>query len=142
MAHILIVDDYPVTLRVLSMQLRKGGYEVTIATSAGSALAAMEQNDFDLGLFDVATPGVDGIALMDSIRQRWPENRMPVIALAASVSDADRVRAEEAGAVGFMTKPISSWELLEVVERQIGLDIEHRSASLALLEKQLHLAAA
>lgn len=124
MARILVVDDYPVTLRVLSMQLRKGGYEATTALSATLALEALAEESFDLALFDVAMPDVDGISLIRSVRQQWPDRTMPIVVLTASVLDEDRVRAEEAGANAFLTKPISSWELLEVVEGLLSSETE------------------
>lgn len=120
MSHILVVDDYPVTLRVLSMQLRKGGYKVSTANSAKMAFSLLEEEPFDLALFDLAMPDTDGISLIYNVRQTWPERAMPIIVMTASVLDEDRVRAEEAGATGFLTKPISSWELLDMIEHYIG----------------------
>lgn len=120
MPHILVVDDYPVTLRVLSMQLRKGGYNVSTASSAEMALSLMAEEHFDLALFDLAMPDTDGISLIYSVRDTWPDDAIPIIVMTASVLDEDRIRAEEAGATGFLTKPVSSWELLDVIERHIA----------------------
>lgn len=120
-ASILVVDDYVVTQRVLSTQLRKGGYEVTTAGSGQEALSYLAQRRFDLAIIDVAMPEMDGITLLEKLRKERRETRLPVIMLTASALDEDRVRAEAAGATDFLTKPISSWELLDVVNRQLTL---------------------
>ena len=96
MARILIVDDYPVTLRVLSTQLRKHGYEVNTAGSAREALESLAENPADLAILDIA---------------------MPVIMLTASGQDQDRITARETGANDFLSKPTSSRELLDTVQR-------------------------
>lgn len=120
MVSILVVDDYVVTQRVLSAQLRKGGYEVTVAGSGCEALSYLKTQRFDLAIIDVAMPDMDGITLLEQIHPSNRETHMPIIMLTASVLDDDRERARHAGAAEFLTKPISSWELLAVVERQLA----------------------
>ena len=120
-ASILVVDDYVVTQRVLSTQLRKGGYEVTTASSAQEALCFLAQRTFNLAIIDVAMPEMDGITLLEKVRKERGETTLPVIMLTASALDEDRIRAQAAGATDFLTKPISSWELLDVIHRQLAL---------------------
>lgn len=120
-ASILVVDDYVVTQRVLSTQLRKGGYEVVTAGSGREALSYLTERRFDLAIIDVAMPEMDGITLLEKLRKERSETKLPVIMLTASALDEDRIRAEAAGATDFLTKPISSWELLDVVNRQLAL---------------------
>jgi CheY-like chemotaxis protein len=120
MALILVVDDYVVTQRVLSTQLRKGGYEVVTAGSAAEALIYLTQQYFDLAIIDVAMPEMDGITLLEHLQNQHGKTELPIIMLTASVLDEDRDRARAAGAADFLTKPISSWELLEVVERHVA----------------------
>lgn len=119
MPTILVVDDYSVTLRVLSTQLRKGGYEVFTAASGNDALQQLEQHVFDLAIVDIAMPDMDGIMLLKKMRSEPQFQQLPIIMLTASVLDDDRLNALEAGATGFLTKPISSWELLDVVDRHL-----------------------
>jgi len=57
--------------------------------------------------------------LLEKLRKERHEQKLPVIMLTASALDEDRIRAQAAGATDFLTKPISSWELLEVVHRQL-----------------------
>ena len=118
-ASILVVDDYVVTLRVISTQLRKGGYEVVTAVNGQEALAYFAQRDFDLVILDIAMPEMDGITLLENLRKAHRQRNLPVIMLTASAMDEDRVRAQAAGATDFLTKPVSSWELLEVIQRRL-----------------------
>lgn len=120
MATILVVDDYIVTLRVLSAQLRKGGYEVITAASGQVALEKLHDQPFDLAIVDIAMPDMDGISLLVQLRSQTQYKDLPVIMLTASVLDDDRMRALREGATAFLTKPISSWELLDVVKQQLG----------------------
>ncbi len=116
---ILVVDDYLVTQRVLGTQLRKGGYEVTTVSSAREALNHLAQHNFDLAIIDVAMPEMDGITLLEKLRKEQGYTSLPIIMLTASALDEDRLRAQAAGANDFLTKPVSSWELLAVVNRQL-----------------------
>jgi len=117
MARILIVDDYPVTLRVLSTQLRKHGYEVNTAGSAREALESLAENPADLAILDIAMPEVDGLMLLSQLRADARYAAMPVIMLTASGQDQDRITARETGANDFLSKPTSSRELLDTVQR-------------------------
>ena len=116
---ILIVDDYAVTLRILSTQLRKGGYEVVTAGNGKEAISQLTERDFDLAIIDIAMPDMDGITLLEKLRKEPGQPTLPIIMLTASALDEDRLRAQVAGATDFLTKPISSWELLDVVQRQL-----------------------
>jgi adenylate cyclase len=117
MAHILVVDDYPVTRRVLRTQLAAKGHAVVTAASAFEALSELAAGVFDIAIVDIAMPEMDGISLLEKVRGNNLTERLPVIMLTASGDDEDRARAREAGANMFLTKPASSWELLKAVER-------------------------
>ena len=71
-ASILVVDDYVVTQRVLSTQLRKGGYEVTTAGSGQEALCFLAQRTFNLAIIDVAMPEMDGVAFLSQLLEIQP----------------------------------------------------------------------
>lgn len=116
---ILVVDDYLVTQRVLSTQLRKGGYTVTTVSSGREALTHLASHAIDLAIIDVAMPEMDGITLLEKLRKEQGYTSLPIIMLTASALDEDRLRAQAAGATDFLTKPVSSWELLDVVNRQL-----------------------
>jgi CheY-like chemotaxis protein len=119
MATILIVEDYPVTQRVLSLTLRNQGYDVIIAGDGLQALERLEESTIDLALVDIAMPEMDGLTLLRHLRDDKRYQSLPVIMLTASGQDEDRSEALAVGADGFLTKPASSHELIETVSRFI-----------------------
>lgn len=117
MARILIVEDYPVTQRVLSLTLRNGGHDVVVACDGVTALQKLQQNAVDLALVDIAMPEMDGLTLLCHLRQNEQFRNLPVIMLTASGQDEDRATALSMGADGFLAKPTSSRDLIEAVSR-------------------------
>jgi CheY-like chemotaxis protein len=119
-AKILIVEDYPVTQRVLSLTLKNSGHDVQIANHGVEALEQLDVAPVDLALVDIAMPEMDGLELLRHLRSDKRYNALPVIMLTASGQDEDRQTALKIGADGFLTKPTSSRELLETIQRFIG----------------------
>jgi CheY-like chemotaxis protein len=117
MATILIVEDYSVTQRVLSLTLRNNGYSVVVAEHGLAALARLEEEAVDLALVDIAMPEMDGLTLLKRLREDPRFQSLPIIMLSASGQDEDRVLATELGANGFLSKPASSRELIETVSK-------------------------
>ena len=119
---VLVVDDEQDTCDLLKMMLERCGAEITIATSAGSALEAMGQTSFDLILSDVGMPGTDGYELMQMIRNLPAERggRTPAIALTAYARAQDRLRAFRAGYEMHVPKPIEYAELVTVMASLAG----------------------
>jgi CheY-like chemotaxis protein len=119
-AKILIVEDYPVTQRVLSLTLKNSGHDVQIANNGLEALQRLDLAPIDLALVDIAMPEMDGLELLRQLRLDKRYNALPVIMLTASGQDEDRQTALNIGADGFLTKPTSSRELLETIQRFVG----------------------
>jgi len=115
MATILIVDDYPVTQRLLSHILRKFGYDTLSAMNGLEALELLDAHNVELVISDIAMPQMDGITLLRTLRGDDRYAELPVIMLTASGQDEDRTVAEATGANGFLTKPASSSEIMETV---------------------------
>jgi CheY-like chemotaxis protein len=115
LATILIVEDYPVTQRVLSLTLRNNGYETVVAGNGLEALDRMDETPIDLVLTDIAMPEMDGITLLRYLRGDARYEGIPVIMLTASGQDEDRAVALSLGANGFLSKPASSHELIDTV---------------------------
>jgi CheY-like chemotaxis protein len=116
MNHILVVDDDVVSQRVLRHMLNRAGYLVHIASDALEALRVTTDTAFDLAILDISMPDVDGIELLTQLRGHPDYKSAPIIMLTASSQDEDRVRAQDAGASAFMTKPVSSAELVATVQ--------------------------
>ncbi len=120
MATVLIVEDYPVTRRMLSFTLKQDGYTVVTAVNGKEALARLEQITVDIAIVDIAMPEMDGLTLLRHLRASERYKKLPVIMLTASGQDADRIRARAEGANDFLSKPTSSRELLDTVSRLLG----------------------
>ena len=120
--RILVVDDEPNNQRILNYTLNKAGYETITAGNGEAALDLLNENNADLAILDVAMPGMDGITLLQHIRTMQKYENLPVIILTGSGDDTERIRAEEAGVQGFLTKPASSKMILETVNHLLDLD--------------------
>jgi len=115
--HILLVDDDPKLLRVLTLRLETEGYRVTAVDCAEAALLQLRQSRPQLVVADLRMPDVDGIELLKLIQSREPG--LPVVILSAHGDVPETVRAIQAGAVDFLTKPVDRDRLLECLDRHL-----------------------
>jgi two-component system response regulator GlrR len=118
-ANLLLVDDDPDLLKLLSMRLTAAGYHVTAVVSAEDALAQLDVARPQLVVSDVQLPGRDGLALFDAIRQRHPA--LPVILLTAHGTIPDAVEATARGVFTYLTKPFDGKALLEKIGQALAL---------------------
>ena len=114
---ILLVDDDPGLLRLLSIRLRAEGYEVEAVESAHKALATLNRFSPDLVITDLRMDKMDGIGLLKELQTRSPGLRVVIITAHGTIPDA--VVATQSGAFGFLTKPIDKDELMQTVERAL-----------------------
>jgi adenylate cyclase len=110
-ARVLVVDDQPANIRLLEAILAPRGYDVRTAASGKEALTAIDGDDLDLVLLDIVMPGMDGYEVCREIRERPATAYLPVVMVTAS-GEEEKVKALEAGADDFLTKPINKNELL------------------------------
>ena len=113
--RILLVDDDPGLLRLLSIRLRAENYDVEAVESASAGLAALPRFRPDLVITDLRMDNMDGIALLKEIQRQRPG--LCVLLLTAHGTIPDAVEATQSGAFGFLTKPVDKQQLLEYVER-------------------------
>jgi DNA-binding response OmpR family regulator len=111
--RILLVDDDPGILDVVSYSLEREGYEVETADDGGNALAAVARRRFDLLILDLMLPGVPGTDICRHLRAAG--NTIPILMLTAKDAELDRVLGLELGADDYLTKPFSTAELLSRV---------------------------
>jgi signal transduction histidine kinase len=104
--YILVVDDNETNRDMLQRWLRREGYGVFLAENATQALAHIDSRKFDAILLDIMMPEVDGLALLDLIRQRYSLVDLPVIMTTAKSQTSDVVTALQRGANDYVTKPI------------------------------------
>ena len=114
---ILLVDDDPGLLRLLSIRLRAEGYDVEAVESAHKALAVLNRFSPDLVITDLRMDKMDGIGLLKELQTRSPGLRVVIITAHGTIPDA--VTATQHGAFGFLTKPIEKDELMSLVERAL-----------------------
>lgn len=106
---ILIVDDETPIRRMLRIALKSEGYDVTEAEDGSAGLAAIARQQPDLIILDLGLPDMDGHALLNELRT-W--SKVPVIVLSVRSGDREKVRALDAGAQDYVTKPFSIEEFL------------------------------
>lgn len=105
--HILIVDDDRLVLATLSRGIRDAGYRVSVAASGEEALKIVDQDLPDLALLDMRMPGMSGIELGQSLRER-----VPIVYLSA-YGNMDTVQeATKEGALGYLVKPLDVAQIL------------------------------
>ncbi len=109
MTRILVVDDEPQIRKALSVNLTARGYAVDLAGSGEEALTLAVSHRPDLVLLDVGLPGMDGIAVVHGLRG-W--STVPIIVLSVRDGEADKVRALDAGADDYVSKPFGMNEVL------------------------------
>ena len=116
MKRILVVDDEPDIVSLLSFNLKKEGFSVTAVHEGGEALDVVKKKEFDLILLDLMLPGIHGMEVCRILRTGPKTKDIPIIMLTAKGDEADRVRGLETGADDYMTKPFSPRELLARVK--------------------------
>ncbi|HHM06293.1 MAG TPA: response regulator [Gammaproteobacteria bacterium] len=118
-AKLLLIDDDPDLLRLLSIRLSAAGYDVVPVESGEKALAHLPLHRPQVVITDLCMSGMDGMAVFDTIHQQNPT--LPVIILTAHGTIPDAVAATKRGVFGFLTKPFDSKVLLEQVEKALAV---------------------
>jgi len=109
MDRVLAVDDNPAIQKLVSVNLQARGYAVTAADTGEDALRLFTPGDYELVLLDLILPGLSGLEVCTQIRQ---QSDVPIIVLSAREDEDLKVRALDAGADDYVTKPFSHEELL------------------------------
>jgi two-component system, OmpR family, KDP operon response regulator KdpE len=107
--RILVVDDEPTILATIAPLLRARGYDVLTAMSGRAALETVERDVPDLVILDLGLPDLDGVIVCSQIRET---RTTPILVLSARGAENDKVRALDAGADDYVTKPFGTEELL------------------------------
>ncbi len=131
--RVLVVDDDRSVRTALSVNLRKAGFEVELATDGDEAFQKLRESPFDIVLSDVMMPTITGLELLGRVRDAWPLTRVIIMTGHGSVQDA--VAALKAGADDYIIKPVSKDELLVILakamrEKALLAEVEQLRASL------------
>jgi two-component system, OmpR family, KDP operon response regulator KdpE len=116
MARLLIVEDEPALRRALSINLKARGYEVLAADGGAAGLRLAGAGHLDLAIVDLGLPDLDGVEVIAGIRG-W--SQVPIIVLSARDRQSEKVRALDAGADDYVTKPFGMDELLARIRAAI-----------------------
>lgn len=118
MAKILIIDDEPDMLKLLSMILReKTTYEVTTTNNPVEAVELAKQGGFDLVISDLKMPGLDGMEIIDAVKK--VDEDIPVIIITAFASVESASEAIQKGGFDFITKPFRKEQILFTIEKAL-----------------------
>jgi signal transduction histidine kinase/DNA-binding response OmpR family regulator len=116
---VLLAEDNAVNQRLVVRLLEKRGHRVLVGANGLEALAALKKEKFDLVLMDVQMPEMDGMEATEAIREeeKTSGEHQPIIALTAHAMKGDREKCLAAGMDGYLTKPIRTQELDEILEQ-------------------------
>ena len=117
MAHIFVVDDDEQLLRMVGLMLERGGHKATLISNPTEALERFLASPPDLAILDVMMPGMSGHDLCRQLRIHDQTENLPVLILTARAQEVDRQVALQSGADDYVSKPVTSQELLRHVDK-------------------------
>ena len=113
---VLIVDDSPTEMHILSGFLKKGGYRVVTAVDGESGVAEAEQTKPDLILMDVVMPGLNGFQATRQLSRNPETSGIPIILVTTKGQETDRAWGLRQGAREYVVKPVVAGELLKKIK--------------------------
>ena len=140
---ILIVDDNPTNLQVLSLALKKAGYRTRVAMDGESAIEQVKEDAPELILLDVQMPGIDGFETCIKLKSDQTTQNIPIIFITASSDLDNKVKGLSVGAVDYVTKPFQHEEVLARIRVHLELrfltrKVQEQSVALQLANQELH----
>jgi len=124
-ARVLIADDNPANVRILSMRLAADGYDIVTARDGEEALAVARESQPDLILLDVMMPKLDGITVCRRLKEAQETSFTPIILVTAMTEPKDIVAGLEAGADEYLTKPVDHAALSARVRSMLRIKALH-----------------
>ena len=120
MTKILVVDDSPTELALITLPLKKEGFDVISAVDGEEGLIKIDSEKPDLVILDVILPRKNGFQICRQIKTQPETKNIPVILLTSRSQDSDKFWGMKQGADEYMTKPFNSEELLAAIKRFIN----------------------
>ncbi|MCP4137068.1 MAG: response regulator [bacterium] len=117
MKKILVVDDQPNLIKIVSIKLKKLGYQVISAENGQMGLEKCKSELPDLIIMDIMMPVMDGFTAAAKIKEDPDTKNIPLVFLSAKGQEQDRIQARELGAVDFIGKPFSPKVLVQRIEK-------------------------
>ena len=120
MKTILIVEDSATTRALIRAVIDEiGEYETVEAESGFEALKMLPQQEYDLIVTDINMPDINGLELINFVRNNPRYNRLPIIIVSTERSEEDKKRGMALGATAYITKPFKSSELQEIIKKSL-----------------------
>jgi len=117
---ILIVEDSATTRALIRAVIDEiGEYETVEAESGFEALKMLPQQEYDLIVTDINMPDINGLELINFVRNNPRYNRLPIIIVSTERSEEDKKRGMALGATAYVTKPFKSSELQEIIKKSL-----------------------
>ena len=117
MNKILLVDDAPMIIKIVSLALKSKDIEIDSAGNYDEAMARIETTPYQFGIFDMNMPGKNGIELLQAVKEHPNGESMQVIMLTTETATDLREKAQQAGAVAWLTKPFQEKDLHTVLAK-------------------------
>jgi signal transduction histidine kinase/DNA-binding response OmpR family regulator len=126
--HILLAEDNPINQQLVARMLANRGHTVEVVSTGAAALAALEQQAFDVVLMDVQMPEMDGFEATAAIRarERATNRHLPIIAMTAHAMRGDQERCFNAGMDAYLSKPMTAAALSTAIDQLLYREAEHR----------------
>lgn len=137
--HILLVDDNPNNLKVLSEAIRGNGWKALMATDGESAIEQTEYAPPDLILLDVMMPGIDGFETCRRLKANSITEHIPIIFMTALSDSTDKVKGLEIGAVDYITKPFQHEEVIARIKLHLKISYLTRTLEQRVQERTAEL---
>ncbi len=115
MIKVLVVEDNPMNMELVTYILTSGGIDVTQAFDGLEALGKIKDINFDLILLDIQLPGMDGIEVIKNINKEDASGNTPIVALTAHAMSGDEQKFINAGCAGYISKPIDISTFVEKI---------------------------
>jgi two-component system, cell cycle response regulator DivK len=123
---VLAIDDNPANLKLIRVLLSGEGFEVRTAADAESALTLLQTYHPQLILMDLQLPGMDGLELTKRLKADPKTRAIPILALTAYAMKGDEEKALAAGCDGYITKPIDTQTLPDIIRKYLAPRVERR----------------
>jgi len=116
---ILVVEDNPLNMRLIEMTLRRRGYMLLMASDGQEAIKMALIERPDLIIMDIQLPGINGLDVTRKLRKTPPVSDTPIIGVTAYAMKGDREKIIEAGCDAYLSKPVDTRQLPELVARML-----------------------
>ncbi|MFP4599687.1 MAG: protein kinase domain-containing protein [Persicimonas sp.] len=126
--HILVVDDNEMNRDLLSRRLRRKGFEVSVAVDGVDALEKMGAEDFDLILLDIMMPRMNGLEMLEQVREAFSVTELPIIMTTAKSDSETVVEALKSGANDYVTKPLDFGVVLARIKTHMEIHAHTRGS--------------